>query len=88
MQMKVLSTTSSTISLTKPGMLALLTNVGASGSASWTEPNAGFSANEALIDVLSCNAVTADGNGGVTTTASGGLPQVSALYICSRAITH
>ena len=43
---------------------------------SWSVPSAGYTANEALIDVLTCNTVTADGSGGVSAQSAGGMPQV------------
>lgn len=57
-------------------MLALLNNQGSSSSPQFTVSSAGYSANEDLVDVVSCTKVTADSNGGVTTTASGGNPIV------------
>ena len=39
-------------------------------------PWLGLSANEVLVDVLTCNTVTADSNGGVSVKGSSGLPQV------------
>ena len=64
--------------MSKPPMLTLFTNVGASGSpASFSVPEAGYSANEKLVDVVTCNAVTADSKGGVSAQSGGGLPMVS-----------
>lgn len=57
-------------------MLTLLTNEGSTSTPQWSVPDAGFSANEELVDVLSCTKVTADANGGVTVKGSGGNPQV------------
>ena len=57
-------------------MLTLLTNEGSTSTPQWSVPNAGFSANEELVDVLSCTKVNADANGGVTVKGSGGNPQV------------
>ena len=57
-------------------MLALLTNEGASSSPQWTVASAGYSANEDLVDVVSCTKITADSSGGVSVTASGGNPMV------------
>ncbi|KAI0655767.1 glycoside hydrolase family 13 protein [Cubamyces menziesii] len=74
---KFLSTGSeSSMAVSKPPMLALLTNGGSSSTPSWTVPDAGYQANEELIDVLSCKMVTADANGGVNVQGSGGSPQV------------
>ncbi|KAI0640874.1 glycoside hydrolase family 13 protein [Trametes meyenii] len=74
---KFLSTGSqSTMAISKAPLLTLLTNGGSSSSSSWTVPDAGYQANEELVDVLTCNKVTADGKGGVTVQGSGGNPQV------------
>ena len=64
------------MAVSKPPMLALLTNGGSSSTPSWTVPDAGYQANEELIDVLSCKMVTADAKGGVNVQGSGGSPQV------------
>ncbi|KAH9921835.1 glycoside hydrolase family 13 protein [Amylocystis lapponica] len=66
----------STLAVSKPPMLALLTNGGASSTPTWNVAGAGYSANEALVDVLSCTSFNADGNGGVSVKGSGGMPQV------------
>ncbi|OSC98372.1 glycoside hydrolase family 13 protein [Trametes coccinea BRFM310] len=66
----------STLAVSKPPMLALLTNGGSSSSPSWSVPSAGFIANEELVDVLTCNKLNADSNGGVSVQGSGGSPQV------------
>lgn len=66
----------STLAISKPPMLTLLTNGGSSSSPKWTVSDAGFQANEELVDVLTCNKVTADDKGGVTVQGSGGNPQV------------
>ena len=63
------------MAVSKPPLLGLFTNTGSSGSASWSVDGA-FDANEELVDVLSCNTVSADGSGKVTATSSGGMPQV------------
>lgn len=57
-------------------MLTLLSNGGSTSTPQWSVPNAGYSANEVLVDVLTCNTVTADSNGGVSVKGSSGLPQV------------
>ncbi|KAI0365853.1 glycoside hydrolase family 13 protein [Pilatotrama ljubarskyi] len=66
----------STMAISKPPMLTLLTNGGSSSSPSWSVVDAGFQANEELVDVLTCSKMNADGNGGVTVQGSGGNPQV------------
>ncbi|KAF5327329.1 hypothetical protein D9619_004010 [Psilocybe cf. subviscida] len=69
-----------TLAVSKPPMLSLLTNAGASASTQpvWAIPaSAGlFSANEQLVDVLTCTALKADGSGGLTVSAKGGMPMV------------
>ncbi|KAJ3010973.1 hypothetical protein NUW54_g2318 [Trametes sanguinea] len=66
----------STLAVSKPPMLALLTNGGSSSNPSWSVPSAGFSANEELVDVLTCSKLNADSNGGVSVQGSAGSPQV------------
>ncbi|RPD58617.1 glycoside hydrolase family 13 protein [Lentinus tigrinus ALCF2SS1-7] len=68
----------STLAVSKPPLLALLTNVGNGSSATttWNVPDAGYASNEVLVDVLTCSKVTADSNGGVLVQASSGAPQV------------
>jgi len=83
-----------TLAVSKPPMLALFTNAGASGTASWKVPHSGYSGNTKLIDVLSCTVVTTNNDGGLTANTSTGLPQVylplSALSasnnICSSSV--
>ncbi|KAI0070668.1 glycoside hydrolase family 13 protein [Panus rudis PR-1116 ss-1] len=74
--LKFLVASTNNLAISKPPMLTLLTNEGASSTPKWNVPDAGFNANEELIDVLTCNKVNADGNGGVSVTGSGGNPQV------------
>ncbi|PSR70436.1 hypothetical protein PHLCEN_2v13687 [Hermanssonia centrifuga] len=73
---KILSSTPNSMAVSKPPMLALLSNKGSSSSPEWTVASAGFSPNEQLVDVLTCSSVTADSNGGITVQGSGGMPQV------------
>ena len=65
-----------TLAVSKPPMLALFTNVGASGTTSWKVAHSGYSGNVRLIDVLSCNVVTTNSDGGLAANTSNGLPQV------------
>ncbi|OCH88147.1 alpha-amylase [Obba rivulosa] len=74
--LKFLATTSSTLAVSKPPLLALLSNGGNASSPSWSVPNAGYAANEPLVDVVSCASVTADSNGGVSASSQGGVPMV------------
>jgi alpha-amylase len=66
--------------LAKPPLLALLTNV---GSGAHTQPSwgvgaaaTGYAPNTALVDVLACTAHSADAQGTVSVTSSGGMPMV------------
>ena len=68
-----------TLAASKPPLLSLFTNGGDGSSASWSVSEAGYSANEQLVDVISCNNVTADANGGVSVQGSGGSPQVRVM---------
>ena len=65
-------------------MLALLTNGGASHTPTWNVAGAGFGANEALVDVLSCTGYTTDARGAVSITGSGGEPQVRLADLAMR----
>lgn len=73
---KFLSSSPSSLAVSKPPLLTLLSNGGSSSTPSWSVPNAGFGSNEKLVDVLTCSQLSADGNGGVSVTGSGGMPQV------------
>ena len=57
-------------------MLALFTNVGAGGTASWNIAKSGYSGNTQLIDVLSCALVTTNSDGGLTANTTNGSPRV------------
>ena len=66
-------------------IVSLFTNVGAGGvSAAVVLPSSqtGFSANQALVDVLSCESYTTDGSGNLNVASSAGLPR--ALYPSAR----
>ncbi len=66
-------------------IVSLYSNVGAGGvSAAVVLPSSqtGFTANEALIDVLSCESYTTDGSGNLNVALSQGLPR--ALYPSAR----
>jgi len=65
-----------TLAVSKPPMLALFTNVGASGSASWNVAKSGYSGNTQLIDVLSCTIVSTNSDGGLTANTTNGSPRV------------
>jgi len=65
-----------TLAVSKPPMLALFTNVGAGGAASWNVANSGYSGNMQLIDVLSCTIVTTDSEGGLIANTTNGFPRI------------
>ena len=73
--LKFMSTTPNGMAVSKPPMLALLSNKGSSSNPQWTVASAGYKSGEALVDVLSCTSVTADDNGGVTVQGNQGMPQ-------------
>ncbi|KAI0753795.1 glycoside hydrolase family 13 protein [Fomes fomentarius] len=76
-QAKLYAVTPSTLAVSKPPMLALLTNTGyASDGPTWNVPDAGYAPHEELVDVLTCNTVYADTHGGVLVHGSHGLPQI------------
>ncbi|KAF9021065.1 glycoside hydrolase family 13 protein [Hymenopellis radicata] len=69
----------STLAISKPPLLTLLTNAGSSGSASWSIPSSAslFSKGDTVVDVVSCNTYTVDSSSGdLSITASSGLPKV------------
>ncbi|EGN94185.1 glycoside hydrolase family 13 protein [Serpula lacrymans var. lacrymans S7.3] len=68
---------SSMLAVSKPPMIALLTNVGSNATedVAWTVHSA-FGAHEYVIDVLTCNTIQADSKGGMTVKALKGMPQV------------
>lgn len=59
-------------------VVGVYSNVGASGSTTVTlsAANTGFTAGQALTDVMSCTALTADSSGDISVTISGGVPRV------------
>lgn len=71
--------TQNTLAISKPPMLALLSNGGSSSTPTWSISSAvsGYTPNQDLIDVLSCKTVKTDGNAGISTSSSGGAPMVS-----------
>ena len=60
-------------------IITVLSNLGANGasySLSLPSTNTGYTANEALVEVLSCSQVTADGSGNLAVAMGQGLPKV------------
>ena len=64
------------LAVSKPPMLALFTNVGTGGAASWNLAKSGYGGNTKLIDVLSCTVVTTNSDGGLAAKTNNGLPQI------------
>lgn len=81
--LKLMSVTANSLAVSKPPLLALLSNRGNLSSPEWTVASAGYQAGEKLVDVLSCTEVTADNNGGVTVEGTGGMPQVCSDSVLS-----
>ncbi|KDN37894.1 hypothetical protein RSAG8_09868, partial [Rhizoctonia solani AG-8 WAC10335] len=76
-QMKLVANNTHNIAVQKGKLLTALTNVGSKGAAENFElTGTGYSANEQLVDVLSCTNVTADASGNVNVALKGGNPQV------------
>nr|AOC97455.1 alpha-amylase [Flammulina velutipes] len=67
------------LAISKPPMLALLTNAGqdanADGEHSWNISGV-FSANEEVEDVLTCTSLRMDGDGNLVVFSDGGMPRV------------
>lgn len=75
--MKVIANNTNNIAVQKGKLLSALTNVGSKGAAATFElSGTGYSANEQLVDVLSCSNVTADASGNVNVAFTGGNPQI------------
>ncbi|KAJ3885788.1 alpha-amylase [Lentinula edodes] len=68
----------STLAISKPPLLTLLTNGGNSSNATWIIPSTAglYSPNETLVDVLSCDSVMMGSDGSLTVVATNGLPKV------------
>ncbi|KAF7302332.1 Glycoside hydrolase family 13 protein [Mycena chlorophos] len=68
------------VMLSKPPLLALMTNVGSSNNnqPTWVIPPGTYPANTTLVDVLACQKFTINANAsaGSGVTASGGMPKV------------
>lgn len=79
--MKVLSASMDSLAISKPPMLALLSNGGNSSAPSWNVTGTGYDAGTTLIDVLTCNKFSTDGNGNLAAHSKDGLPLVSSPCI-------
>ncbi|KAM5531186.1 hypothetical protein V8D89_015156 [Ganoderma adspersum] len=65
-----------TVAVSKPPLLALLSNLGNDTAPNWNVPVAGYKPGETLVDVLTCNKVVANDKGGVLVTGKAGNPQI------------
>lgn len=73
----ITQSTSGALAVSKPPLLALITNAGSNSTGgSWAAKKV-YKANETLVDVLTCRRFWADANGGVDVKIVGGMPQVS-----------
>ncbi|KAJ4474354.1 glycoside hydrolase superfamily [Lentinula aciculospora] len=68
----------STLAISKPPLLTLLTNGGHSSNPTWSIPSSAglYGANKTLVDVLTCDIVMTGSDGSLNVTASSGLPKV------------
>ncbi|KAF9221280.1 glycoside hydrolase family 13 protein [Gyrodon lividus] len=67
-----------TLVVSKPPMLALLTNVGTQPTTSvrWNVTHPVFKSRERLVDILTCRTYISGENGGVSIQSDGGMPKV------------
>ena len=70
--------TSTTLAVYKHPMLALFTNVGSNGTASWHVQDTDYPPGMELLEVFSCSKVSVDRAGGVSVSSTNGEPR---LYI-------
>jgi len=72
-------------------IITVLSNLGANGasySLSLLSTDTGFTANEALVEVLSCSQVTADGSGNLAVAMGQGLPKVCSRWLRLQTIFY
>lgn len=74
--------TPTTLAVYKHPLLALFTNVGSNGTASWNVRGTEWAPGTELLEVFSCRRVFVDSTGGLVASSVGGQPQ---LYIPSSA---
>lgn len=69
---------SNTLVVSKPPLLALLTNIGSQQTSSvrWNVTHPVFEGGQQLVDVLTCRTFTAEENGGVSIQSDEGMPKV------------
>ena len=70
--------TATTLAVYKHPLLALFTNVGSNGSASWHVQGTDYAPGTELREVFSCSYVSVDSTGGISASSVSGEPQ---LYI-------
>ncbi|TRM63251.1 glycoside hydrolase family 13 protein [Schizophyllum amplum] len=63
------------MAVSKPPLLALLTNAGSGGASAWDVPKV-YKPGTELVDVLSCRTYNAGDDGGVQMSSTGGMPHV------------
>jgi alpha-amylase len=68
--------TATTLAVYKHPLLALFTNVGSSGNASWNIQTTGYAPGTKLLEVFSCRRVSVDNTGGLAVASTSGQPQV------------
>ena len=76
--MKFPEVTATTLAVYKHPSLALFTNVGSNGTASWNVQGTDYAPGTELLEVFSCTRTTVDSTGGVAVSSVGGQPH---LYI-------
>lgn len=69
---------SNTLVVSKPPMLALLTNIGNQQTSAvlWNVTHPVFKARQQLVDVLTCRTFLAEESGGVSIQSNDGMPKV------------
>jgi alpha-amylase len=82
LQIKILNSDANALTISKPPLLALLTNVDNASVSTWGLHNSGYSDNENLMEVLNCIKMQADGQGGVNANTGTGQPMVRIPFAC------
>ena len=74
--------TATTLAVYKHPLLALFTNAGSNGNASWNVQDTDYPPGMELLEVFSCSRITVNSTGGVVASSTDGQPQ---LYIPASA---
>jgi len=74
--------TATTLVVYKHPLLALFTNAGSNGTASWNVQGTDYAPGTELVEAFSCSRVSVDSTGGLAASSIGGQPQ---LYIPASA---